>query len=195
MAADKHLSVLPGSFLSAEAPVPLDALSPNPGNDFADLQSLLVNASGGIPSMQCLFSSCLHKQPCIHLCGRHENCGETLMRIPRYIGCHRPSPLSEAHWRAEQTSIAAGPIVYKTAQAALFLSNESATDAALSFTLQTVSLSNSSGSLLASYANNSVVLAFTVSSAIFIDLHMHLPSWERCYLTFMQWTSNFIVVH
>ena len=69
--------------------------------------------------------------------------------------------------------------MYKTAQAALFLSNESATDAALSFKSQTVPLSNGSGSLLASYANNSVVLAFTVSLAILLNLsHMHLPTWD-----------------
>ena len=59
MADDKHLSVLSGSFLSAEAPVPLDALSPNPGNDFADLQSLLVNASGEFhPCNACSSHAC-----------------------------------------------------------------------------------------------------------------------------------------
>ena len=107
------------------------------------------------------------------------------MRMSRYNGqssscfCPLLSLLCTAQWLAEQTSIAAGPIVYKTAQAALFLSNESATDAALSFTSQTVSLSNGSGSLLASYANNSVVLAFTVSLAISPHLyHMHLLMWD-----------------
>ena len=69
--------------------------------------------------------------------------------------------------------------MYKTAQAALFLSTEIETDAALLFASKTVSLSDNSGSLLASYANNSVVLAFTVSLAILLDLsHKHPPTWD-----------------
>lgn len=54
--------------------------------------------------------------------------------------------------------------MYKTALAALYLYNDSLSDPQLASNFQTVSLTNNSGTLLASFANNSVMLAFNVSS-------------------------------
>ena len=55
-----------------------------------------------------------------------------------------------------------GPMIYKTAEAAMFIINQSALDASLASKTQTVPLANSSGSLHAAYSNNSVILAFQV---------------------------------
>lgn len=64
------------------------------------------------------------------------------------------------------TSIpAAGPIVYKTASAALHLYASSAQDTAVTQNFVNITLTNGTGTLLAASSNNSIVLAFNVSLA------------------------------
>ena len=55
-----------------------------------------------------------------------------------------------------------GPIVYKTAAAALHLFDTSASDSSITQRYVNVTLTNSSGTLLAAVSNNSIILAFNV---------------------------------
>jgi len=57
-----------------------------------------------------------------------------------------------------------GPIVYKTATAALYLFNASASDGNVTQASLRVTLSNNTGTLLAAYSNGTIVLAFNVPS-------------------------------
>lgn len=69
----------------------------------------------------------------------------------------------------------AGPILYKTASAALFLLSDSASDSSLAVSqAQSIPLSNNTGTLVASYANGTVILAFNVRPPLISALGMVL---------------------
>ena len=92
----------------------------------------------------------------------------------RVLGESQPVSHLDLH-RAEHTDcafdcqfICAGPIVYKTAQAAAFLFPEALSDRTLASRSQTVPLSNNTGSLFAAYVNSTLILAFNVRILRFV---------------------------
>lgn len=97
-----------GSFLGAEAPVPMYSLNPDLASPYLNMKSLLQNSSG--------------------------------------------------------------PIVFKTASAALHLFNASAADSSVTQNSLVVPLSNNTGTLLAAYSNMTIILSFNSSDEVYSEL-------------------------